>query len=87
MRTFRPKYSWFQSFNCNAFCIGLYYSKAFFMLKYLRCSLTYQSTFCARLSPVRCYLFPAQQHEVDHGSYLPFYVKSVVEILLGFFLE
>lgn len=57
------------------------------MLKYLRCSLTYQSTFCARLSPVRCYLFPAQQHEVDHGSYLPFYVKSVVEILLGFFLE
>lgn len=55
------------------------------MLKYLRGILTYQCTFCAELSPVRCYLFPAQQYEVDHGSYLPFYVKSVIEILLGIF--
>lgn len=57
------------------------------MLKYLRCILAYQSAFCAGLSPVRCYLFPAQQYEVDHGSDLPLCVKSVIENLLFSFLD
>lgn len=87
MRTFRPKYSWFLNFNCKSYCISLCYRKVYFMLKCLRCIFTYQLTSCAGLSPVRCYLFPAQKYEVDHGSDLPFYVKSVIENLLFSFLE
>jgi len=51
------------------------------MLKYLRCIITYQSTFCVRSSPLRCHLFPAQKYEGEHGSDIPFNVKSVIENL------